>query len=379
MKKLILWTLMLAVLPTFVRAQDITVSLTGGYLCSMAPKWRYMQAPAAGVDASLSWDLSGREYWQRWWRIPTFGFRANYTYIQDGIAGDRLAVTGFVQSPIWRSNKLDLNQLYPQPSPHYIYWEVDGGLACYSMPFKAVPDPQNDFIGTFLNCQLQLGIGYRRTAPDGSAWQLAAKIVHNSNGQLTQHNKGLNFVQGELGWRLAPARPKAACQPLPADAVAGYEGTLTDFHPTLFLAYAPSVVMSRHMDHNSHAYYYAHTAQVGCKVHADPCLAFGATLDVMYNYSHPELYDWVGSDYHHHSYLGVSGFVEPRWGPLSLRAGVGGYLDGCTSELNDEPYYERFGLYYHFGDEGRWSAGTAMKLHKARIDYIEWTLAVDIF
>lgn len=376
---MIFWVLLIAALPRWAGAQDITVSLTGGYLCSLAPKWRYMQAPMAGVDASVSWDLSGREYWHRWWHIPTFGFRANYTYIKDGIAGDRLAVTGFVQSPIWRSEKLDLGRLHPEPSPHYLYWEADAGLACYALPYELLPNAQNDFIGTMLNCQLQLGIGYRRTAADGSAWQLAAKIVHNSNGQLTQHNKGLNFVQGELGWRLAPTRREpAARQPL-ADIAAGYGGTLTGFHPTLFLAYAPSVVMSRHPDHNSRRYYYAHTAQIGCKLHADPCLAFGTALDVMYNYSHAELYGWAGSGYGGRAYLGLSGFVEPRWGPISLRAGAGGYLPGCTSELNDEKYYERFGLYYHFGAEGRWSAGVAMKLHKARIDYIEWALAADLF
>ena len=366
--------LLLTLLCCNLLAQDYTISLTGGYLCSMAPKWRYMQAPTIGFDVSLSTDLSGSKFWQRWWRIPTFGARANATHVCDGIAGDRFGLTGFVQSPLWRSQKLDVTQLCPEPSPHYLYWEVDAGFAFYSRPYERVSNELNDFIGTYLNCQLQLGIGYRRTFTDGSAWQFAAKIVHNSNGQLTQHNKGLNYLQGELGWRLAPSHHYSL-----APDYLNPDTTTPPAHSTLFLAFAPSVVMSRHLNNNTHAYYYAYSAQLGFKVHLNSCLAFGSTIDMMYNYSHLELYKAFGVPYSYPFYLGVLAFAEPRWGALSLRAGLGFYLPEFTCEMNDQHYYERFGLFYHFGREERQSFGVAMKLHQARIDYIEWTYAVDLW
>lgn len=376
MKKLFLILICLVTAAT-ATAQQHTVSLTGGYLCSMSPKWRYMQAPCWGVDAAVSWSGDGSSYWQQWWRRPELGVRANYTHIIDGIAGQRLAALGYLQSPIWRSQKLDLSRCSPTPSQHYLFWELGAGLALFSNPYERSLDESNDFIGSYINCCLHLGMGYRLTMKDQSAWQLTAKIVHNSNGQLTPHNKGLNFVQGELGYRLAPRTAEEGRM-----ASFSPDSLADSWHPTLFVAYAPSIVMSRHSE-TPRQYYYAHTAQIGAQLHANECLSFGLTADLMYNYSHRDLRRRYHVTYPHKFYTGVSAFVEPRWGPVSLRAGIGCYLfdikKHCVDELIDTQYYERFGLFYHFGHEGRYAVGAAMKIHQARIDYIEWTLSASLF
>ena len=357
-----------------LRGQDFTASLTGGYLCSTAPRFSYIQTHTIGFDAAVSWDASGDTYWKQWWRRPTYGVRTNFTYVEDGIAGSRFGIAGFMQSPLWRPKKINLGVDDPINPPHFFYWEADVGFSLYSKPFEFTHDENNEFIGTFLNCMLQLGLGYRYTFEDQSALQLGLKIVHTSNGQLTTHNQGLNYLQWELGYRLAPGET----QDHSAKAAESPDSVKADWHPSLYLAYAPSVVLTRN-SHSTGRYYHAYTAQLGGRIHMNECLSFGLTADMMYNYSHAELYRIRGIDYHHKFYLGSSVMVEPRWGPVSLRAAVGWYLFGLRSELVDTPYYERFGAFYHFGRQGNQAVGVAMKLHKARIDYIEWTYSIDLF
>lgn len=366
---LVLWV---ALSSAEAMAQGFMASTTGGYLCSTAPKWRYMQAPTVGIDVAWAIETDGSRRWQRWWKCPTMGVRANYTHVVEGIAGNRLGVVGFVQSPMWRSawTSQACNR-----SKHQIYWEYDVGFSVYGKPYERIPNDANDFIGTYLNCMLQLGVGYRGTLSSrGDAVQIAAKIVHTSNGQLTHHNQGLNYLQCELGYCFAPSSGVAQ-QTTPKSLS---DTTLNRWTSALFVAYAPSIVMSRYSE-NSNNYYYAHTAQMGYKLHRNECLALGVSADLMYNYSHPELYTAFGIDYRQHYYLGMSAFIEPRWDRISMRAGLGWYLFGLRSSLVDTPYYERFGIFYHLGSRRQHTIGVAMKLHKARIDYIEWTYAVDIY
>ena len=91
---------------------------------------------------------------------------------------------------------------------------------------------------------------------------------------------------------------------------------------------------------------------------------------MMYNYAHRLLSHKGESPV----YWGLSGFAESHWGGLTLRAGVGHYLDYYWQ--NWEQWYLRGGIYQRIGNRHR--IGVAMKLHFDHIDYIEWTYMIEI-
>lgn len=356
--------ILLLLLPAVTHGQNwlsprYTFSLTGGRILANMPRLDYTAVPFFGVDGAVAWPTSGAQPWHAAWRYPSMGFRFNYTRIPDGIAGDRFAVTAFVLNPVVRWGGNDRCSLS---------WVIGGGLSCYTNPYSRSHDPLNESIGSYINCMLELGPVVAMDFPDGSSVGFSAKINHSSNGQLVPPNQGLNYVVGELGYTF-PSRGQDA-----RVAVAPSRDTATSY---LYLSYAPGFVRPRYSG-AEHRFYYCYTAQAGYMRRTGVRCAVGGNLDVMYNFSFKELVEWHHSKGEAYQYpypfnIGLAATAEPYWGPLSMRFSVGGYLMRVNPPSNPTlPVYERVGAFYHFGHSRRHFAGVAMKIHLARIDYIEW-------
>ena len=398
--------LLMLLLPLSVAGQDVVcgrmwqppigaVAFTAGYTMPNKTEWSYIAGATYGVDASLLWNVSGALPWHRAWRMPSFGLRANYAYIPDGIAGDRFGMAAFMVNPLWNP------ELHPASLLRrtVLSWELDFGLSGYSNPYCRTPDMRNEFIGSYLNCLIHFGLRYDvSVGMGGSGLTFAAKLVHSSNGYLQKPNQGLNFLQGEIGWMLAPktGEPKNSVeQKNTLDAIVSpivsNDGSPRDDisrfslqpHSYLSFSYAPGLVQPR-FSGASRRYFYCHTAEAAYLWRPDTRdgylgrFAYGGGIDLSYNFSMAEQSRWYHDNYGYDLYtlpfnICYFGTFEPYWGPMSVRISLGGYLlKDSNPHVVSLPFYERVGLMYHsacglFG-------GISMRAYAAHVDFIEWNI-----
>lgn len=300
-----------------------------------------------GFDAALLWRQNDSTlFWNRFWGEPLTGLRFNYARVRNGLAGDRIGLAWTLQGPV--AGRLD--------------WIMDVGLSAYTKPYSLVQNPDNIFIGSVLNCLIQVGFSYDLPLAETHTFTLAAKLVHSSNGYLYKPNHGLNFLQLELGMRQGPVLSSSHRPSLAGDTAFTPAG-----HP--FLLLAGGGVMSRYDPIDQIIYYPVYTLQLGYVRHLHPCFSVGGSLDLSYNFSHRIVApadEWP-------LYPAAFGFLDTRWGPITLRLGMAHYL--AYYPLNWEQYYERVGLYYRLG---RHLVGVGMKVHYDHIDYIEWSYGIEL-
>lgn len=343
--------ILILLVPLALKAQQWGLAATGGYTIPNSARYSYIAGGSWGLDASVRWKTLGSEPWHRMWNYPSFGLRANYAHIPDGIAGDRIGLAGFLSTPLWKGE-----------SHGQIAVEFDLGLSLYTNPYQRTPNPANEMVGSYLNCLIQCGFEYRHPLPQGSALTLAAKFVHSSNGYLQKPNYGINFLQGELGYLLS------CCTPYSLQTPVSEEEPLRDY---LFLSYSPGLAQARGDDVHAPRHY-CHTAQVGFMWRPREQFAWGFATELQYNYNERYYPQHATDPYPLPFFLGQTVAFEPYWGPLSLRLALGTYLlRSHQAKTILLPFYERVGTFYHF--RNGLFAGVSMRLFAAHIDYIEWT------
>ena len=325
----------------------LALSVTGGKVIPTNGSPFSGMNPTLGIDACLFWKQADTSvYWQRFWRHPYLGIRTGYAHVINGIAGDRFVLAGTIQAPVWRN----------------LEWTFSSGLSFYTNPYVFSHNPENSYIGSVVNCLIDLGFLYNLPLGGNTSLFLSAKLVHSSNGYMYKPNHGLNYMQGELGLRLGPRRQTLRF-PSPDTSFVPYGRG--------FVMLAPSTVMARYDPVDQIFYHPAYSCQLGYIRHFHPCFAYGGALDLSYNFSHTLL----APEGQLPVYPAATLFFDNCWGPLVLRVGVARYLGYYP--LNWEQYYERVALYYRFGPAQDHYLGVGMKVHGDHIDFIEWTYAFE--
>ena len=377
-----------------------TLSLLSGYTVPNSSEWDYIKDISIGVDGALSWRQDwGFEDTNGYFpilRSPYYmGVRGNFTYFPNGIAGQRIGVSGFIQEPIMLFKRwitFDGDSV-PSRVPNYLNLDMDCGLAFYTDPYSRTPNPDNVFIGSYLNCLVQIGLSYSHRLRDYSKIVFAAKFAHSSNGYLKKPNKGLNYLQLSVGYTLPRWEQNVTIRVSSFDTLdhsglahwplVNWQHYWPYGNPAFrggewLLSYSPGIVMPRYTG-ASRKYFYAHTAQAGWLYRFNPARAVGATLDLTYNYSHTAVIRHWNEDYSLPFYIGIAGVYEATYHRLTLHTALAAYL--ARSEHGTTPLYERVGLYYNFGSEHRrlrHFVGVALKSHMAHIDFIEWHYGIKI-
>lgn len=301
-----------------------------------------------GFDVSTYWLQNDSScFWHNFWHYPLIGCHFNYAQLRNTLVGNRMGISLLFQAPIYR--RLD--------------WTYSVGLSFYTNPYRFTHNPDNSFIGSVINCYIDLGFVYDIPVNRMHTLFLEAKLIHTSDGYLYKPNHGLNYLQGGLGVRWG------ACRPTNVLSVAD---TAFNAHGRAFLMVAPGMVTSRFTPDESISYYFTYTAQLGYIRHFHPCFAWGVAFDASYNFSHSRQTSAPKVPV----YPALSAFADAGFGPWTLRLGLAHYIGQYS--LNWTQYYERVGLYYRFGPQGRHYAGVGMKVHYDHIDFIEWTYAYEL-
>ena len=325
-----------------LRGQSLSLSLNGGYMMTNNSSYSCYNTATYGGAVAVAWRPTGNAYWQHFWRWPSFGVKGSYAHIVDSPAGDRVGLNGFVCAPLAKRWA----------------WSLGLGLSAYTKPRSLTGDTNNIFIGSLVNCLIDVGMAYRLT----DRLSLSAHLLHTSNGMLRRPNQGLNFLQVDITYHLSAENTQVPQDTLPLvmPAVPRWEWGLS---------LGPGTVMSRNP--RIRGYYGCYDLGVNYLRYASPVVAYGGTLDLWYNGADRPLLRMAGNPYTMPLYMSAMAMAELFCGPLSLRVGLGTVVMGSLQI--SIPYYERVALFYNFGHR---YTGISLNAHGGRVEFIEWTYGV---
>ena len=317
------------------------LSLNGSYMMTNNSRYSSNNSVAYGIEAAWLHRSFADDYWRVRRRHPSFGIRASYARIPDNIAGDRYGLVGLLRRPL--SDRF-----------HYT---IGFGLSAYTKPFSLTGDTNNIFIGSLVNCLIDLSVSY--TPTDRLAFNLS--LLHTSNGMLYRPNQGLNYLQ--LGATYTFGRQVRP--PLMSFDTSQSTPHFQRVEPRIALSLG--TVMSRHFD--VEGYFPCYDLSLNYMYFLSPVFSIGGTLDFWYNWvDHQPIVD-KQMLHTFPVYVSAMFAFESFFGPLSIKAGIGPALI-VSSEVTI-PFYERVGLYYNF--HPCHYVGVALNAHAGRVEFIEWT------
>ena len=267
------------------------------------------------------------------------GWKLDFGLTPQSICGNRLGVAGVLRT-----------SLLP-----WLDADIGLGLSSYSKPNYVTGNPENVYISTPVACLFDLGVAVR---PYSGSY-IAMRLLHSSNGNMRRPNRGLNYFRLEMGFDLMDNSPQR--QNRQEVWVDTDKGT-SEFNVMV----APSLSFSRH--NMQKGLYFCYNVSLNYEYYHTPVLAYGGTLDLWYNFSHPWQLPRYHDNYTFPMYFSAMGFVESFWGPLSIKGGVGMVLAASSRVM--VPIYERLSIYYNFGHN---YVGVGINAHGGQAEYIEWS------
>lgn len=140
-------------------------------------------------SVNLTWQTSGRDHWQQFYRFPKFGVELFYgTYDNKNNLGYNV---GFVPNFEYRGKKPNKN------------WRLKFGIGAtyFNKPFDPISNPNNFYIGGhFANMSIG-SILWTRSLSRNLKFTYGFAAIHCSNGHTTLPNAGMNILTGHVGLR----------------------------------------------------------------------------------------------------------------------------------------------------------------------------------
>lgn len=301
------------------------------------------QVATGTVDFDVTWLSSPVPRAEGAHNLFSYGVRASFNYMPWGVAGHRFGLVGIVRAPLFS----------------HLDYHLGIGLSAFTRPQSITHDLNNDYISSLLNCLLDVGFDYRVS----EHLMLTAALTHSSNGMLHRPNKGLNFFQAGVTYRLGAGSHEPVADSSNQLPATRYQ--LPAKHEIGFTL-SPGFAMSQKQWQEG--YFFCYDLSLNYLYHLNNVFAFGATVDLWYNDSYTEPMRRLGVDKPVPVYLSAMPVYESTWGPLSLRGGVGPVL--IASPMVRIRFYERLALYYNFGQH---YVGAGINAHSGIIEFIEWS------
>ena len=127
------------------------------------------------------------------------------------------------------------------------------------------------------------------------------------------------------------------------------------------------------------------TFQVGYSRTFHPCFRYGGGIDFLYSGENHAMYEANGAldRFTTADYFALAPFAsfDLLYGDLVLHLSFAYYVWQPADYLPKgyQKFYERLALHYHFGPQKQFFVGAGMKVHLDCIDYIEWTVGMNLF
>ncbi len=312
-----------------------------------------------GFDAKFGVQTLGNTQIEQLHNYPKFGMGIRYYKFSYNVLQSSAAAYGFINAPIYRGERFSFN------------YQAGLGLAYFSNPFDSVTNPNNDFIGSYINCyiDLELNLDYKLT--NNLDLFAAAQFTHSSNGALQRPNLGMNNFSQEIGLRYYFDK-----NPRPEFIHKTYEA----FTPKDFWYVCVSPSLREAYDDNR---YFVLNLEASFERQFSPLFTWGAGLDLSYNSSTPAYYeDGVsqGTSYKQimQWYPAAFGSFEVLYGRVGIHVGLALYLRPIPDWDYHTPYYERAGFRVYLTENHSQFAGVSVRAHGGSVDFIEWTYGIKI-
>lgn len=322
----------------------------GHILCNNAESRNYINSPGCGFSVYVGDNFCGNDYWHSYWKYPSFGLELSYDYIDNAITGNKLGALFFIRPSVYKTKKMAIDVF------------LGLGLAYFSEKHSKF-NPKNIYIGSDINCLINLGSQVNYFVSENFALTAAAKFSHSSNGQMFRPNLGLNFCQFELGCEYYFDKYKYDVPVL--EKSKGKKNAVN-------ISFSPGITQSKHTGEH----YFAQSLSIAYSRWFHPCFSYGIGYDFMYNGTIASTPLYTGASKSDCFSQGIVGNFECLWGKVALRVGLGGYvINGKHQRL---PFYERVGLFYYLGKNHNQYIGVSIKAHAANAEFIEWTYGISL-
>lgn len=331
-----------------VECQNVFVgsnAMLGHVLCNNAEARNYINSPSYGFSFYVGNNCSGDEYWEYFWKNPSVGLGFSYDYIDNSITGNRLGALLFFRPSVYKAERMSVD----------VYMAL--GLSYLTKTHHTTFNPHNSYIGSHVNALINIGGLFNYFLSKHFALWTAVKFSHSSNGQLVRPNKGLNFVQLEMGGEYY---------------LQGYNYNVVSvdkfvpYKNCINVSLSPALSQSKY----DSQYYPGACLAVAYSRNFHPCFSYGLSCDFMYNGTNITSSSSKGLLLENFS-SGLAATFECRLADFALRVALGGYL--WHGEYQKLPIYERAGLFYYLGKDNSQYVGVSIKAHAATAEYIEWT------
>lgn len=309
-----------------------------------------------GANFCFGKQTTGEHPWERAFNCPDYGIGLKYAKSEFNILGSRVALYGYFNGRIYENKYFGLN------------YKVGGGLSLWTKKYDEKLNPYNVYIGTTLNCHINLEIGAFYKMTPHLDLLLSAVISHSSNGAVALPNRGVNALSGQLGVRYHLNGRKQ-----PADIL----DTL-QFYPknSLYFTEAPGILESHRGGETK--LHYANTFQIGYARQFNQKFRYGAGFDLMYS---TELLMMIPEEQRNDYWRALNSAVYANfdvvYNRLVLHIAFATYIYKSFDFFI--PVYERVGVKYMLGENKNHSLGVMMKVHFGSIDYIEWAYSFQFF
>ena len=118
---------------------------------------------------------------------PRSGFAFTYVNFNKDILGSAYSLVYFLEPNYRIGNRLKMNL------------RAAAGLSYMTNPYNQESNPENQSYSGYVNCFLQLGLGFSYPLSNHVAIYAMGNFFHNSNGGLEQPNAGLNYINASIG------------------------------------------------------------------------------------------------------------------------------------------------------------------------------------
>ncbi len=309
------------------------------------------------IDFRLGWKKREVGYFQDLYRSPTFGlgFTTALPYFEE--IGRPMAVYGFLDMPFGRNLK-------NRRLRFGFFGQL--GLGFNANPFDEDENPLNNYLGSKVNVYVHLGLNAQYKLSNRLDLVTSLGLKHYSNGATTKPNKGLNMVPISLGLRANLGEPFDNSQP---------RIEYPDLEKRGFWNFA-MYLGARNYEIGDPAYFRGGLG-VNYLWEASYKYRLGLGIDMFHASGMEERFpDQEFNFWDRNSFAIVGSWEWKLTENLFVPIALGVYVH--RTDLNQEitQYYERIGVRYRF--ENNVFAGFAIKAHKAKADFFEFTFGYTI-
>ncbi|MBC6367891.1 acyloxyacyl hydrolase [Algoriphagus sp. AK58] len=309
------------------------------------------------VDVQLGWKKFENTPYNHLYRYPIFGFGINSTLNYSSEIGRPQAIYGFMDIPFSISG---------QNRKISFGYFTQLGLGFNLKPFDELENPDNQYIGSKVNCYVNVGLNSTIKLSERMDVKTSFGFKHFSNGSTKRPNAGINLFPVNLGVHVKLGE----LIPIPQEKPLIPEKALKSFWNLALYTGIKNYEVGEET-------YFRGGLGINYLIEPKYKYRFGLGFDMFWAQGMESRNPGETFSIRDQTSLAIVGSWE--WQvteKLYVPIGLGAYL--YRNELNQEItwFYERIGARYRF--DNNMFAGMQIKAHKAKADFFEFTVGYTI-